>query len=165
MKRHRSLARLRRPMATPLSACQNCYSAAASQNYDNIEMSLGESPSARAPQPNNGRLFGLRPDFCRFEVSSLPTRWTPIYKDQLPLFTGYPNVRKLCSDSAIRSCVLCECEIRLACLPGGDRRKMCLAWRPRDPNLRNGQQLGLNISSAIAFLRGAEGFPCASLYL
>lgn len=77
------------------------------------------------------------------------------------MFTGYPNVRKLCSDSAVRSCVLCVREIRLACLAGGDRRKMCLAWRPRDPNLRNGQQLGSNISSPSLFF----GVPKGSLAL
>lgn len=48
---------------------------------------------------------------------------------------------------------------RLACLPGGDRRSVCLAWRPRDPNLRNGQQLGSNIS----FLSLFFGVPKGSL--
>jgi hypothetical protein len=38
---------------------------------------------------------------------------------------------------------------------------MCLAWRPRDPNLRNGQQLGLNISSPSLFF----GVPKGSLAL
>ena len=46
---------------------------------------------------------------------------------------------------------------RLAYFPGGDRRKACLAWRPRDPNLRNGQQLGSNISSSSLFFGVPEG--------
>jgi hypothetical protein len=59
--------------------------------------------------------------------------------------------------------VLCACEIRLACHPSGDRRKKYLAWRPRDPNLRNGQQLGSNISFPSLFF-GVPGGSFALRY-
>jgi hypothetical protein len=65
-------------------------------------MSLGEEVRASGAVPEvNGRLFELRPDFCRFEVSSYPPGGRQIYKDYRPLFTRDPDVRKLCSDSAV----------------------------------------------------------------